>query len=145
MDSCRLRGSGIRLRADTGTGAAVWAVLALLTVYNALSIVAVRRSVMPRLLVPAMLGLDLVFVLLAARLTGGAQSPFLGQSYLIILAAALLYDLRGGIAIGLAASVLALAAEYPAFPLGDLQVRVLGNLVPLTSWRADSPGFWCAA
>lgn len=124
-----------------GQSPAAWVTLCVLALYNALSILAVRRPVMPRLLVPAMLGLDLAFVLLAARLTGGAQSPFLGQSYLIILAAALWYDLIGGVAVGIAASVIAATAQYPFVPMHDMQIRVLGNLIPSYLLTGGFTGF----
>ncbi len=104
--------------------------LGALAVYNILTILVVRRTVMPRYLVPAMLGLDLLFIFLAARLTGGAHSPFLGQCYLIILAAALWYDLVGGIVIGLASSVIAVTSQEPPFALTHQQFQLLGNLVP---------------
>ncbi|MES2461017.1 MAG: PP2C family protein-serine/threonine phosphatase [Armatimonadota bacterium] len=104
--------------------------IAALAVYNILSILVVRRSVMPWYLIPAMLSLDLFFVFLAARLTGGAHSPFLGQCYLIILAAALWYDLAGGIAVGVASSVIAVTSQEPPFALNHQQFQLLGNLVP---------------
>jgi sigma-B regulation protein RsbU (phosphoserine phosphatase) len=115
--------------------------LGALTLYNLLSILAVRRPVMPRFLVPAMLALDLVFILLGARQTGGAQSPFLFQCYLIILAGALWYDLIGGIAIGLASSLIAITAQYAPFPLDGQHILLLQNLIPSYLLAGGFTGF----
>ncbi len=126
---------------QTPTTTPVRLTLLALAVYNLFSILAVGRAAMPRFLVPLMLGLDLVFILLAARLTGGVQSPFMGQYYLIILAAALLYDLPGGILVAVAACGAALAAQYPSYPLYPLQIHVLGNLIPSYLLAGGFTGF----
>jgi serine phosphatase RsbU (regulator of sigma subunit) len=107
--------------------------------YNVASLIALRRPVMPRFQVPVMLGLDLCFVLLMAWLTGGVQSPFIVLCYLVILAAALWYDLKGGVAIAIMASVAAIvmgttgAVGTPPIPLALLlspQEKVLNTLIP---------------
>jgi hypothetical protein len=119
----------------------LWVTLAGLAVYNVLTIVAVRRLVMPRFLVPIMLALDLLFVLLAARLTGGAQSPFLAQSYLIILAAALLYELWGGITVAIAACLIVFGAQYPFWLRSNLPIPLLGTLLPSYILAGGFTGF----
>jgi len=91
--------------------------LALLFVYNAVSLLIVHRVPLRRAPVPWLMALDVLFVALAAYYTGGSGSPFLGQYYLIILAAALFYELPGGLAVGIAAAVIA-ALLAPISPGG---------------------------
>jgi hypothetical protein len=86
--------------------------LVLLFGYNALSLLLVHRVPMGRVPVPWLLALDVVFLAVVAHHTGGTASPFLGQYYLIILAAALFYGLSGGLVLGIVAG-LASAALMP--------------------------------
>jgi Stage II sporulation protein E (SpoIIE) len=74
--------------------------LLFLFLYNATSLVVVHRVPIRRLPVIGLLFLDLLFVAAVAHHTGGSQSPFLGQCYLIIFAAAFFYGLAGGVAVG---------------------------------------------
>lgn len=92
--------------------------LALLCGYNLLSLVIVLRDPMRRVPVPWLLALDVLLLAVAAHHTGGSGSPFLGQYYLIILAAALFYGLAGGLALG-AVSALASAVLVPLSPTGS--------------------------
>lgn len=102
--------------ADLGPGAIP--ALALLFGYNALSLVVVHRIPIRRVPVPWLLALDVLFLAVAAHHTGGSGSPFLGQYYLIILAAALFYGLAGGLVLG-TVSALASAVLVPLSPTGS--------------------------
>ncbi len=133
-----------------GPSLAVRLALLAFSFYNMGSLVALRRTTLPRFQVPLMLGLDLFFVLLMARLTGGVQSPFIGLCYLIILAAALWYDLMGGIIIGIAASAVAVAigaigaigtVPAPFVPFFSRQVQVLSTLIPSFLLTGGFTGF----
>ena len=83
-------------------------ILALLFLYNALTLVWVHRTTtfVSRRMVLSLLVLDLAFVAVAAAATGGSGSPFLGQCFLIIFVGALFYGLRGGVLVGAASALL---------------------------------------
>lgn len=112
---------------------ATLAMLALLGVYNLLSLIAVYRvSLRPWLLLCALAG-DLLLTGAAAWQTGGVHSPFLGQYFLIIFAGALLYERRGGLIVGLAAAITAsllAGLTPPGQPARADAFRALANLVP---------------
>jgi serine phosphatase RsbU (regulator of sigma subunit) len=95
--------------------------LALLFLYNAASLVVIHRIAVHRLPVLLVLALDLLFVWVVGRYTGGPDSPFLGQCYLIIFAGALFYGIKGGVAVSVSAVLLVLAlAEGRADALAHL-------------------------
>jgi hypothetical protein len=85
--------------------------LGLLFVYNVISLVVVHRVPVRRVPVPGLLALDLGFVAAVAYQTGGTASPFLGQCFLIIFAAALFYGFWGGLAIGAVSVVIAVSVS----------------------------------
>ncbi len=66
-------------------------------VYNVASLYLVHRVSFQRLPMVVFLAVDLIFVAFASYYTGGANSPFLEQCYLIIFAGALYYGLSGGV------------------------------------------------
>lgn len=126
------------------------AILALLFLYNALTLVFVHRAAfVSRKKVLGLLVLDLAFVAAAATATGGSDSPFLGQCFLIIFVAALFYGLRGGVLAGAASALLTglLVLKNPKGPWSDL--RELGDLAPyflisgaLTGYLVDHLHTW---
>jgi hypothetical protein len=126
------------------------AILALLFLYNALTLVFVHRATfVSRKRVLSLLVLDLTFVAAAAWATGGSGSPFLGQCFLIISAAALFYGLQGGVLAGAASALLTglLVLRNPKGPWEDL--RDLGDLAPyflisgaLTGYLVDHLHTW---
>jgi hypothetical protein len=87
-----------------------------------------------------MLAMDLLFVLLAARLTGGAQSPFLAQSYLIILAA-LSFTNYGVVSRSRSRLPDRFLAQYPFWLRSICPYLSSALYYPLIYWRADSPVF----
>lgn len=91
--------------------------LGALAAYNVVSLWVVHRLPLRRIPIPALLLLDALMVALVAFTTGGTDSPFLGQYYLIIFAASLFYGLPGGVGMGaLAAAItLVLPRPVPAF------------------------------
>ena len=96
--------------------------LMALFIYNGLSLYVVHLVPIRRIPVLSLLLLDLAFVGLVGHVTGGANSPFLGQCYLIIFAAALFFGILGGIAAGLmsALTALVLASRKPTTMWDDL-------------------------
>ncbi|HEU4754788.1 MAG TPA: hypothetical protein VFU47_16895, partial [Armatimonadota bacterium] len=100
------------LAATGGVPPAGWTVLGCLLLYNLASLVLVHRLPVRRIPVLAILALDLLFVGAMASVTGGAQSPFLGQCYLIIYAGALFYGLSGGLTVGFVSALLATALTF---------------------------------
>lgn len=101
--------------------------LALLSVYNLASIVLIYRVPIHRIPLYGLIATDLLFVGLVGYHTGGSSSPFLGQCYLIIFAASLVYGWVGGYVTGAASALLTLflALEFPAGAAEDLR-----DLVP---------------
>jgi hypothetical protein len=99
-------------RLDTLAGGA----LLLLGAYNALSLAVVHRIPVRRVPIIGLLSLDLLFVGIASLETGSSQSPFLGQFYLIIFAAALFYGFAGGAVVGAVSALITtiLAIVRPA-------------------------------
>jgi hypothetical protein len=91
--------------------------LALLFLHNAVSLCVLHRVPIRRVPVLGILSLDLVFVAVLAQQTGGPRSPFLGQCYLIIFAAALFYGIEGGLLVALISSLVA-AALVAVGPVG---------------------------
>jgi serine phosphatase RsbU (regulator of sigma subunit) len=81
--------------------AATAAPLAALFLYNAATLWLVHRVPLERLPLAALFFTDLLFVGLAAVFTGATDSPFLGQCYLVIMSAALVYGSSGGLGFAL--------------------------------------------
>jgi len=79
-------------------------VLGLLFAYNLLSLAVLYRVPIRRVPLGALLTLDLGFVGVVSHYTGGSSSPFLGQMYLIIFAAAVVYGRKGGLLVGAVAA-----------------------------------------
>jgi serine phosphatase RsbU (regulator of sigma subunit) len=86
--------------------------LGLFFVYGVITPILVQRWQLSRLPVRALLALDMLWIALAAYYTGGASSPFLGLYYLTILAAALLYNLPGGLVVGITATLFAVLVGH---------------------------------
>jgi hypothetical protein len=78
--------------------------LGLLFGYNLLSLALLHRVPIRRVPLGALLTLDLCFVGVISHFTGGSSSPFLGQMYLIIFAAAVAYGRNGGLLVGVVAA-----------------------------------------
>ncbi len=77
-------------------------VFAFFGLYNVASLWLVHHVSFRRLPMVVLLGVDIVFVAFASYYTGGANSPFLEQCYLIIFMGALYYGLTGGVLTALA-------------------------------------------
>jgi len=88
------------------------ATLAVVFVYNCVTLVLVHRYSWRRLPIGMLLGADLFFVTLVALQTGGVASPFLGQCYLIIFFAALCYGLPGGLLAGCVSAGIAVLTAF---------------------------------
>lgn len=98
-------------------------VLGLLFAYNLASLAVLHRVPIGRVPMGALLTLDVGFVGVVSHFTGGSSSPFLGQLYLIIFAAALVYGRNGGVLMGVVAAGLTslLALISPGGLLTDLR------------------------
>ena len=111
---------GLRI-ADVEKSVPAELVAGLLVLYNIGSLWLLRR--LPPARVPAVpfLVADVLVVGWLAALTGGILSPFSGLFYLITLVGAVYYDLRGSVAVALAAAAIMLvgSARTP-----ELWVRV---------------------
>jgi serine phosphatase RsbU (regulator of sigma subunit) len=106
-------------------------VLLLLFLYNAVSLVVLHRLPVRRVPLFGLLALDLLFVTAAAFCTGGPESPFLGQFYLIIFAASLIYGWRGALPVSCAAAaatVILACFDLEPDPAGPW--RDLRDLIP---------------
>lgn len=112
--------------------------LGLLFCYNAASLILLDRTAFRQIPIALILAMDLLFVGLTAYQTGGVHSPFLGQCYLIVLAASLLYDLKGGIAVGVVSSAMAIGL---ALPSPSAEIEILTNLVPYFLLAGSFTGF----
>lgn len=101
-------------------------VLALVLLYSAVSLALVHLVPIRKVPVPLLLALDVGAVGAAAYCTGGSDSPFLGQCYLIIFAAALVYALAGGIGAALLSAMLTvlLAFQGPSPAWRDIGDKV---------------------
>jgi sigma-B regulation protein RsbU (phosphoserine phosphatase) len=99
---------------------------ALLFAYNAVSLALVSGRSLRRTPLALLFGIDLLMVTAVSWHTGGTDSPFPGQCYLIILSAALAYGASGAISAALASVVVigALAASNPEGLLEDLRTLV---------------------
>jgi len=78
--------------------------LGLLFAYNLASLAVLHRIPIRRVPLGALLTLDLCFVGVVSHFTGGSSSPFLGQMYLIIFAASVVYGRNGGLLVGVVAA-----------------------------------------
>ena len=89
--------------------------MGIMLVYNATVLWILHNQEFNRLPVRLALILDLLVLVHICYWTGGIESPFLGQAYLIVFAAALFYNARGGTATGVAAAIatLGFAAASP--------------------------------
>jgi hypothetical protein len=120
--------------------------LLLLGVYNLSSLFMVHRIRLDQPAVRALLALDLLFVTIVSYHTGGSQSPFLGQCYLVIFAAALCYGFVGGMLAGAASIVitLALVVTHPAGLWEDLRDFIPYFLVAgaFTGFLAERMRLW---
>jgi hypothetical protein len=98
-------------------------VLGLLFGYNLLSLALLHRVPIRQVPLGALLTLDLCFVGVVSHFTGGSSSPFLGQMYLIIFAAAVAYGRSGGLVVGVVAAgfTTLLALFSPGGLLTDLR------------------------
>lgn len=81
------------------------AALAALFLYNIVTLWLVHRIPLDRLPLAVLFFTDLLFVGLAAVFTDATDSPFLGQCYLVIMSAALVYGSTGGIGYALVSIV----------------------------------------
>jgi hypothetical protein len=115
--------------------------LLLLTLYNAVSLVVVHRGPLRHLTLSRLLSVDLLFVAIVSHGTGDSQSPFLGQCYLIIFAAALSYGFAGGMAAGVASALITAVLAYlrPAGLWEDIR-----DLVPYFLLAGAYSGFLMA-
>ncbi|WP_394796764.1 PP2C family protein-serine/threonine phosphatase [Armatimonas sp.] len=86
--------------------AAAWIAMALLLAYNGVVLVQLYRLPIQRIPLRLLVVLDLLFLGNVAYYTGAATSPYLGLCYLIVFAAALFGNLKGGLAIGALAGVM---------------------------------------
>ena len=86
--------------------------MALMLFYNAAVLWILHHQDVNRLPVRLALTLDLLVLAHITYWTGGIESPFLGQAYLVVFAAALFYNARGGTVAGLAAALFSLAFAF---------------------------------
>src|SRR5262245_228083 len=87
-------------------------ILGLVLLYSAVSLAIVHLLPIRKVPVLLLLALDLGAVGAAAYCTGGSDSPFLGQCYLIIFAAALVYALAGGVGAALVSAALTVLLAF---------------------------------
>lgn len=88
-----------------------WFAMGGLLAYNALILLFLYRLPMGRIPIRLLVVLDLLFLGNVAYYTGAATSPYLGLCYLIVFAAALFGNLRGGLIIGGLAGAMTVALE----------------------------------
>ncbi len=86
--------------------------MGLMLVYNASVLWILHHQDVNRLPVRLALTLDLLVLAHITYWTGGIESPFLGQAYLVIFAAALFYNARGGVVAGVSAALFSLAFAF---------------------------------
>jgi hypothetical protein len=105
--------------------------MALLLGYNVVVLALLHRAPLSQLRLWLLLTLDLLLLGNVSLWTGGAHSPFLGQSHLIILVAALFFDLPGGLLAGLAAAGMTVGMALVADPPGWEIVRDIAPYFPI--------------
>jgi serine phosphatase RsbU (regulator of sigma subunit) len=88
------------------------ALAAALALYAVLSTILLRRRALTPALVVGVAGADLIFVALLVEGTGGIHSPFFEFYYLIVVASAVFYEVRGGLATALAVIVITAAGQW---------------------------------
>lgn len=86
--------------------------MGLLAFYNALTLLLLARWPLPKIPLRLILALDFVFLANVCLWTGRSLSPFLGLFFLLVLVAALFFDLAGGLLGGLAAGAFALGLTF---------------------------------
>jgi len=85
---------------------AAWLAMVLLFGYNIAVLILLHRLPIHRIRVHLLLVLDLIFLANVSYYTGATDSPFLGQSYLIVFVGALFFDLKGGLGVGFLAALI---------------------------------------
>jgi serine phosphatase RsbU (regulator of sigma subunit) len=108
--------------------------LGLVVVYNAAALWFVRKEEpLRRRAAGGLLGVDLLVITAVVNLTRGIHSDFLGLYYLVIIAAAIFYELAGGRAVAFTASVLLILGEGVTHRLTFSSSQV----AQMTAWATD--------
>ena len=95
-----------------GRPAGAFLAMGLLAVYNALTLYLLARWPLQKIPLRLILALDFVFLANVCLWTGRSLSPFLGLFFLIVLVAALFFDIAGGLLGGLAAGAFAFGLTF---------------------------------
>lgn len=91
---------------------AAWLAMLLLFGYNVVVLILLHRLPIHRIRVHLLLVLDLIFLANVSYYTGAVDSPFLGQSYLIVFVGALFFDLKGGLGVGFLAAFIMVGMAF---------------------------------
>jgi serine phosphatase RsbU (regulator of sigma subunit) len=100
--------------------------LLCLLIYNVASLFVVHRMALKKRPIACFTCLDMIWLTVVSAYTGMAQSPFIGQFFLVIFASSLFFGISGGLLTGVyaaaATSILALWSAPPR--IEDTQIHV---------------------